>query len=130
MIDDPAYFDLEDANQRLREPYFVLRDFGVDPRLVDLVNRLRYTAVGEDLAARAVSLITFAGPPDELELSAALRAQWWLCVFSRALDDRLFLMTWVGSVAGLSGGGMVQSGQVQGCGGEVELGSYGGEPAS
>ena len=78
VIDDPAYFDLEDANQRLREPYFVLRDFGVDPRLVDLVNRLRYTAVGEDLAARAVSLITLPGRPDELELSAALRAQWLL----------------------------------------------------
>ncbi len=77
VLDDPARFDLDELNRALREPYFVLREYGVDPRLVDLVNRLRYTSVGDDLAARTLTLVS---APTELpaeELQDALAAHRW-----------------------------------------------------
>lgn len=79
VLEDPAFFDLDGVNERLRESYFVLREFGVEPRLVDLVNRLRFTSAGEGVTARAVSLISAPARPVESEIRAALRAyQWFL----------------------------------------------------
>ena len=45
MLDDPAHFDVEEVSQALRGPYLVFREYSVHPRLVDIVNRLRYTDV-------------------------------------------------------------------------------------
>lgn len=77
VVDDPARFDLDELNQALRAPYFVLREYGVDRRLVDLVNRLSYTRVGEDLAQRVVTLALDRTEPDPDEMSASLAAHRW-----------------------------------------------------
>jgi hypothetical protein len=77
VVDDPAHFDLDALNQALRGPYSVLREYGVDQRLVDLVNRLRYTSIGEDLAARTLTLASEPTRPSDDELAAALRAYVW-----------------------------------------------------
>ncbi len=77
VLDDPAHFDLAETNQALCEPYFVLREYGVDQRLLDLLNRLRYTDVGDDLASRMLALVS---EPTELpaeELRPALAAHRW-----------------------------------------------------
>jgi hypothetical protein len=55
VIDDPAHFDLAGINQALQNPFLGLQEFGIDPRLVDLPNRLRHTEVGDDLVVRAMS---------------------------------------------------------------------------
>ena len=77
VLDDPAHFDLDELNQALQRPYFALREYGVDPRLVDLVNRLRFSPVGDDVAGRAVLLLPKPEMPDEAELGAALCAHRW-----------------------------------------------------
>ncbi len=77
VVDDPAHFDLDELNQALRVPYFVLREYGVDQRLVDLVNRLRYTRVGENLAQRMLTLVTGSTEPDYDEMVAALATHRW-----------------------------------------------------
>ncbi len=77
VLEDPAVLDLDELNEALGSPFFVLREFGIEPRLGDLVNRLRYTRVGEDVSARAVSLITARTDLDEPDLTAALRAHRW-----------------------------------------------------
>ncbi len=77
VVDDPARFDLDELNQALRAPYFVLREYGVDPRLVDLVDRLSYTRIGEDLAQRIPTLVSAPTELDEEELKAALTAHRW-----------------------------------------------------
>ncbi len=85
VLDNPAHFDLDELNQALQGPYFVLRDCGVEPRLVDLVNRLRFSAVGEDVAGRAVLLLGSPAVPAEPELGSALRAYRWF--LDRAVGD-------------------------------------------
>jgi len=77
VVADPAHFDLDELNQALRAPCFMLREYGVDQRLVDLVNRLRYTRVGEDLAQRVVTLAMDRTDPDPEAMSAALAAHRW-----------------------------------------------------
>lgn len=77
VVDDPAHFDLDELNRALRAPYFVLREYGVDQRLVDLVNRLRYTRVGEDLSQRVVTVAMDRTDPDPDEMEAALAAHRW-----------------------------------------------------
>lgn len=89
VLDDPAHFDLEETNEALRSPYFLLREHGVDQRLVDLVNRLRYSGVGEDLAARMVTLVLPSDEPSPEELQQSLRAHRWF--LDRAADDGIEL---------------------------------------
>ncbi len=78
VLDNPAHFDPDELNHALREPYFVLREYGGrTKRLVDLVNRLRPTSVGEDLTRRMLALV---GEPTELSADAlreALAAHLW-----------------------------------------------------
>lgn len=77
VLDDPAHFDIGEVNQSLRDPYFVLRESGVHPGLVDLVNRLTFTEVGDDLVARMLALAQPAQEPPPDEMAAALRAHLW-----------------------------------------------------
>lgn len=89
VLDDPTRFDLDEINQGLRAPYFVLREHGVDRRLVDLINRLRYTTVGEDLAERMITLVSQPTELDEDEMVAALGAYRWF--LNRAKDGGIEL---------------------------------------
>lgn len=77
VLPDPARFELEQLNQALGRPYFVLRESGVDARLVDLVHQLSFTPQGDRLTAAALHL---TGPvPDTTDVTASLRAfQWFL----------------------------------------------------
>jgi hypothetical protein len=59
------------------EPLIISARGSAEPRLVDVVNRLRYSSVGEDLSARMLTLVS---EPTELpaeELQAALVAHSW-----------------------------------------------------
>ncbi|MDP4014566.1 MAG: plasmid pRiA4b ORF-3 family protein [Candidatus Nanopelagicales bacterium] len=77
VVDDPARFDLDELNQALRGPYFILREHGVDLRLVDLVNFLGHTTVGEDFVQRMLLLVTEPTQPEREEMIAALGAHRW-----------------------------------------------------
>jgi hypothetical protein len=77
VLDDPARFDIDEVNQALRSPYFALREAGIDVRVVDLINRLSYSSIGEDLTARAARLIGKPVRPEADELQGALRAFTW-----------------------------------------------------
>ncbi|MEO5852733.1 MAG: plasmid pRiA4b ORF-3 family protein [Nocardioides sp.] len=77
VLDDPAHFDLEETNEALRDPYLMLREYGVGERLVYLVNRLRYSSVGEDLAARMMSLVLVPLEWSAEERTESLRAHRW-----------------------------------------------------
>lgn len=77
VLDDPARFDLDELDQALRAPYFVLRENGVDPRLVDLVNRLQCTRVGKGLAQRMLTLISEPTSLDPEHMASALSAHRW-----------------------------------------------------
>ena len=58
VLDDPGTLrTFDEVNQSLRAPYFILREYGSGQRLVDLVNRLQDTSVGEDLAQRMLLLV-------------------------------------------------------------------------
>ena len=50
-------------NEALQNPFIVLREHGLDPRLAVLIDRLSYSPVGEDLASRALSLLDRAAGP-------------------------------------------------------------------
>lgn len=84
VVDDPARFDRDEINEALRNPYFVLREYGVDQCLVDLVNRLRYTSIGDDLTARTLTLVSEPTRVPDDEMLAALRAYVWF--LDRAKD--------------------------------------------
>lgn len=77
VVDDPSHFELDELNQALRAPYFVLREYGVDHRLVDLLNRLRYTPTGQDLSQRVVTIAMDRTAPDPDEMAAATAAYRW-----------------------------------------------------
>ena len=77
VLDDPDLFDLDGVNRSLQQPFFVLRELGVDPRLVDLVNRLAHSVVGDDLAVRALALTSAPTRPERDELAAALPGHLW-----------------------------------------------------
>ncbi len=77
VVDDPDRFDHEGISQALRAPYLVLHELGIHPRLVGLVDRLRYTRVGEDLARRTLALVSEPTEPDGEQLVAALAAHRW-----------------------------------------------------
>ena len=89
ILEDPTRFSLDETNRALRAPYFVLREYGVDQRLVDLVNRLRDTSAGEDLADRMISLISEPATLGATELTASLKAYRWF--LDRAKDSGIQL---------------------------------------
>lgn len=89
VLDDPTLFELDEINQALRAPYFILREHGVDQRLVDLVHRLHYTRAGKDLADRMVELIAEPMTLGASELTACLRAHRWF--LDRAKDSGIEL---------------------------------------
>lgn len=80
VLDDPTHFDIDKVNLALAAPYFVLRDRGVVPGLVDLLYLISGTDNGADLADRLMT--TIEGPsthPTSSEKADALRAyQWFL----------------------------------------------------
>jgi hypothetical protein len=86
ILEDPAYFDLDEINQALDDPYMQLRVSGFNPRLVDLLNRLRYTAIGDDLVVRLMSLAHNQSQISPEEKAAALRPFLWLLDRAAAAD--------------------------------------------
>lgn len=89
VLQDPAHFDLEEINEALQAPYFALREAGVNAALVDLVNRLAYSSVGEDLTARALQLIGEPTQVDDQEVRDCLQAFTWF--LDRAADGGIQL---------------------------------------
>lgn len=85
LLDDPAHLDLEEVNRALRAPYVVLRDYGVEPRLVELLHHLHHTPVGLDLGGRILDLVSGPTRPADEELPAVLEAFGW---FLRRAEDR------------------------------------------
>ena len=77
VLEEPSLFDLGEVNEALQNPFMVLRDHGLDPRLAALIDRLTYSPVGEDLAARALSLLDERPVPDEKVLHASLTPFIW-----------------------------------------------------
>jgi Plasmid pRiA4b ORF-3-like protein len=87
---DPALFEPERVNKGFGDAYFVLREAGIDVRLVDLVHRLTYTPYGDDLT-KAVLALAGARPLDTVAVADNLRAyQWFL---DRANDGGIPLTT-------------------------------------
>lgn len=83
VLPDPARFEPERLNRALGGPYFVLREAGVDRRLVDVVHQLTFRGHGDELTAAALRLAD-PTPWDAVDVSAHLRAfQWFL---DRAVD--------------------------------------------
>jgi hypothetical protein len=89
VLDDPTQFELVEINRALRTPYFVLREHGVDEGLVDLFHRLHYTRAGEDLARRAIYLISEPVTLGAAELATCLSAHCWF--LDRARDGGIEL---------------------------------------
>ena len=77
VLEDPAQFDLDEINQALNDPYLQLRDNGTDPRLVEILNRLRYTPFGDNLVVRLTSLAQSRSEVSPAERSAALHPFLW-----------------------------------------------------
>lgn len=76
-LDDPEEFDLDEINEALRDPFALLTASRVVAPLVDLVGRLRHTAGGDDLAARALMLAESGSRPDAEDVASALGAVMW-----------------------------------------------------
>jgi hypothetical protein len=55
VVPDPALFEPERLNKGFGDAYFVLREAGVDVRLVDMVHQLTYTPYGDDLTKTALA---------------------------------------------------------------------------
>jgi hypothetical protein len=90
VLADPALFDPQRVNKGFAGAYFVLREAGIDTRLVDLVHRLTYTPHGDDLTEVALTLAD-SRPLDTLAVADNLRAyQWFL---DRANCDGIPLTT-------------------------------------
>src|SRR5581483_748799 len=77
VLDDPSRFVLDEVNEALQNPFMVLSDHGIDPRMTALIDRLTYSPVGDDLAARALSLLDERAVPDEDSVRASLTAFIW-----------------------------------------------------
>ncbi|MGV9799699.1 plasmid pRiA4b ORF-3 family protein [Mycobacterium sp. NPDC003449] len=90
VLPDPTLFELERINKGFGDAYFVLREAGIDARLVNLVQRLTYTPYGDDLTKVALTL-TGSRTLDTAAVAANLRAyQWFL---DRAKDGGIPLTT-------------------------------------
>lgn len=77
VLEEPSLFDLGEVNEALRTPFIVLRDYGLDPRLAALIDRLTYSPVGDDLASRALLLLDERPIPVEKALHASLAPFMW-----------------------------------------------------
>ena len=77
LLGDPEAFDVDAINARLRSPYVALSEHNLDRRLIDLINRLTYSPVGEGLERRAAALMSDLGPSEARELENAFRAFTW-----------------------------------------------------
>jgi hypothetical protein len=77
VLEDPAQFDLDEINQALNDPYLQLRDKGADPRLVEILNKLRYTPFGENLVVRLMSLAQSRSEVSPAEKAAAVHPFLW-----------------------------------------------------
>jgi hypothetical protein len=84
VLEDPSLFALDEVNEALQSPFIVLREHGLDPRLAALIDRLTYSAVGDDLASRALSLLDDRPTPGEEALHASLKPFIWF--LDRASD--------------------------------------------
>ena len=89
LLGDPDAFDIDAINASLRIPYFALSEHNLDRRLIDLINRLTYSPVGEDLERRAVALMSDIEPPGPGELDDAFRAFTWF--LDRAAEGEIAL---------------------------------------
>jgi Plasmid pRiA4b ORF-3-like protein len=77
VLADPALFEPQRVNEGFAGAYFVLREAGIDTRLVDLVHRLTYTPQGDDLTEMALTLAC-SRPLDTVAVADNLRAYQWL----------------------------------------------------
>ena len=77
VLEDPTRFELDELNEALRDPFLILREYGFDHRLVRLINRLRYSSVGDDLSARVLTLVALPTEPTPEYLKDGLRAHRW-----------------------------------------------------
>lgn len=77
LLEDPESIDIEALNTSLRSPYIALTEHNLDRRLVDLIDRLAYSPLGDDLQTRAVAVMADPGPPDAKELADSFRAFRW-----------------------------------------------------
>lgn len=84
VLDDPARFEPDEINAALRAPFFLLREAGVDARLVGLVYRLESTPLGAALAELVARLVSEPTTVDDAETTASLRAYRWF--LDRASD--------------------------------------------
>jgi hypothetical protein len=75
VLEDPAHFDLDEINQALMDPYLQLGRF--DQRLVELLMRLRYTSLGDDVVVRLMSLAQSQSDILPAEKAAALHPLLW-----------------------------------------------------
>lgn len=89
VLEDPSLFDLAQVNEALQSPFLVLREHGIEPRLVALIDRLTYSPVGDDLASRALSLLDERTVPDEKTVHASLTPFIWF--LERAADGGIQL---------------------------------------
>lgn len=78
VLDDPAAFDLEEVNAALLDPYAALAERGLRRDLVDLLNRLRATPIGDDAVVRAVSLKDQASTSMDERATALYPILWFL----------------------------------------------------
>lgn len=85
ILDDPSRFERERVNTALRGPFFLLRESGIDPGLIDLVHRLTYTAHGENLTERALRVKDEPTSLDHIDPTNSLRAHQWF--LDRAKDS-------------------------------------------
>jgi len=89
VLPDPALFEPERVNKAFGGAYFVLREAGVDARLVDLVHQLSYTTHGDSLSEVALTLASESPRLDAVDLPRYLRpVQWFL---DRAKDGGISL---------------------------------------
>jgi Plasmid pRiA4b ORF-3-like protein len=89
ILEDAEAFDVDELNASLRSPYVALSEHNLDRRLIDLINRLTYSPVGEGLERRAVALMSDPGPPEVRELDEAFRAFTWF--LDRAAEGEISL---------------------------------------
>jgi Plasmid pRiA4b ORF-3-like protein len=87
FIEDPAHFDLDEINKALNDPYMQLRVTGFDPRLVELLDRLRYTPIADDLVLRLISLAQSQAGMPQAEKATALHPFLWF--LDHLADDGL-----------------------------------------